>query len=163
SRQPLGVRWPARIKPGQHSDAFISFADFAPTFLEAAGLPVPADMTGRSFVPLLEGKPYRPAERVFVERERHANVRPGDAGYPARAIRTRQHLYIRNFRPDRWPAGDPQLVFAVGPFGDVDGGPSKDFILNHRDHPAVERFFRLAFAKRPAEELYDVTSDPREL
>jgi arylsulfatase A-like enzyme len=163
TRQPLGVRWPARIKPGQHGDALISFADFAPTFLEAAGLPVPADMTGRSFLPLLEGKPYQPSERVFVERERHANVRAGDAGYPARAMRTRQHLYIRNFRPDRWPAGDPQLIFAVGPFGDVDGGPSKDFILNHRDQPAVERFFRLAFAKRPAEELYDVTNDPHNL
>ena len=39
--------------------------------------------------------------------------------YPARAVRTEQFLYIRNYRPDRWPAGDPEMYFAVGPFGEV--------------------------------------------
>ena len=60
---------------------------------------------------------------MFIERERHANVRQGNLSYPASAIRTKDYLYISNFRPDRWPAGDPQLDVAVGPFGDIDGGP----------------------------------------
>jgi hypothetical protein len=76
-----------------------------------------------------------------------------------RAVRTRDYLYIRNFRPDRWPAGDPQLVFSVGPFGDIDGGPSKTEVLGRRD----DRFFDLATAKRPAEELYDLRLDPGQL
>ena len=69
-------------------------------------------------------------------------------------------LYIRNFRPDRWPAGDPELYFAVGPFGDIDGGPSKSVLLDRRQDPAIAPLFHLATAKRPPEELYDVGRDP---
>jgi N-sulfoglucosamine sulfohydrolase len=164
TRQPLAVMWPAKIRPGQTCDDFINMMDFAPTFLEAAGVKPPAEMTGRSFLGLLTGA-EQPGSRntVFVERERHANVRQGDLGYPIRAIRTREWLYIRNLKPDRWPAGDPQRWVSVGPFGDVDNGPTKQFILDHRDDPAYAKFFELSFAKRPAEELYDVRSDPNDL
>jgi arylsulfatase A-like enzyme len=164
TRQPLAVRWPAKIKAGQRSDAYISFQDFAPTFLEAAGLkPTPA-MTGRSFLDLLTtGQSHVPRDRVFVERERHANVRHDNLGYPARAIRTREYLYIRNFHPERWPAGDPEEWKAVGPFGDIDGGPSKDLLLAKRDDPVIGKFFQLACGKRPAEELYHVVKDPHQL
>ena len=66
---------------------------------------------------------------MFLERERHAYVREGNLSYPSRAIRTQSYLYIRNLRPDRWPAGDPALVHSVGPYGDVDGSPTKDLML----------------------------------
>ena len=52
---------------------------------------------------------------------------------------------------------------AVGPFGDCDNGPTKDFILAHRDEPQFSKFFKWCFAKRPAEELYDLAADPDEL
>jgi len=120
-------------------------------------------MTGRSLMPLLAGERQPNRDRVFVERERHAQVRRGDLSYPARAVRTERFLYIRNFRPDRWPAGDPEMYFAVGPFGDIDGGPSKDLLLERRNDPATTRFFELATAKRPAEELYDLKKDPDQL
>ena len=55
-RMPFLVRWPAAIKPGTRSDAIALNVDFAPTFLEAAGLTVPADMQGRSLVPVLRGR-----------------------------------------------------------------------------------------------------------
>lgn len=103
---------------------------------------------------------------VFVERERHANVRRGDLSYPVRAIRSDEFLYIRNFRPDRWPAGDPELYFAVGPFGDIDGGPSKSLLLDAKADGAdgaMATFFDLATSKRPAEELYDRRRDPDQL
>jgi N-sulfoglucosamine sulfohydrolase len=162
TRQPLAIRWPGRTQPGTVSEAFVNLMDLAPTFLEVAGLPVPAEMTGRSLVPLLTGRESGAARsRVFVERERHANVRAGDVGYPGRAIRTADFLYIRNFAPDRWPAGDP--VAHKDParaFGDVDDGPTKEFILDHRAEPAVARFFELCFGLRPAEELFDVRKDP---
>jgi N-sulfoglucosamine sulfohydrolase len=163
TRLPLAVRWPAKVKGGRTVDDFISFTDFAPTYLEAAGLKTPDDMTGHSFVSLLHGDNRLGRDKVFLERERHANVRKGDLSYPCRAVRTKEYLYIRNMRPDRWPAGDPEMWKAVGPFGDIDGGPSKDVLLSRRDDKEIERFFRLACGKRPAEELYDLSTDPAQL
>jgi uncharacterized sulfatase len=164
TRQPLAIRWPAKVKPGRTSDAYISFQDFAPTILEAAGLKPTSAMTGTSFLDLLTtGKSAIARDRVFVERERHANVRQSDVGYPCRAIRTREHLYIRNFHPERWPAGDPEMWKAVGPFGDIDGGPTKDLLLARKNEPAIARLFELACGKRPGEELYDLAKDPYQL
>jgi arylsulfatase A-like enzyme len=163
TRVPLVIRWAGVARAGVQRDEFVSLTDLAPTLLEGAGLKPVAAMTGRSLSPLLRGDSQPGRERVFVERERHANVRRGDLSYPARAIRTKDYLYIRNFRPDRWPAGDPELYFAVGPFGDIDGGPSKSVLLDRRQDPAIAPFFRLATAKRPAEELYDLTRDPDQI
>ncbi|GIX04436.1 MAG: hypothetical protein KatS3mg114_0305 [Planctomycetaceae bacterium] len=55
-RTPLLVRWPRIIAPGQECTALVSLLDLAETFLEAAGLPVPADMQGRSLLPLFRGE-----------------------------------------------------------------------------------------------------------
>jgi arylsulfatase A-like enzyme len=160
ARMPLAMRWPGRIAAGSVIDAFVSHTDLAPTLLEAAGLPRAAGMTGASVLPLLQGQPAAGRDRVFLERERHANVRKGDLSYPVRAVRTRDFLYIRNLRPERWPAGDPDLYVSVGPFGDIDGGPTKALLLDRRMDDATRTFFELATAKRPAEELYDLRRDP---
>jgi arylsulfatase A-like enzyme len=165
THMPLALRWPRRLPGGVTVRGFVSLADLAPTFLKAAGLEPPPAMTGRDLFPEMAAGPNPPPARdaVFVERERHANVRAGNLSYPARAVRTAKFLYVRNLRPDRWPAGDPVLVHSVGPFGDVDPSPTKDLILARRDDPAFAPFFRLAFAKRPAEELYDLEHDPSQL
>jgi N-sulfoglucosamine sulfohydrolase len=163
SRMPLAVRYPPRFKPGHVSNQLVSHTDIAPTLLELAGLAAPLEMTGKSLLRLLEGGNQTDRGAVFLERERHANVRKGDLSYPSRAIRTADFLYVRNFRPDRWPGGDPELHVAVGPFGDCDGSPTKDFVTLHRDLPAFRRTFELSFAKRPAEELYDLRKDPHQL
>jgi arylsulfatase A-like enzyme len=55
-RVPLLVRYPGMIRPGSVSRAFVSNADFAPTFLDYAGVPVPGDMQGRSLRPILQGR-----------------------------------------------------------------------------------------------------------
>jgi arylsulfatase A-like enzyme len=159
-RVPLVVRWPGIAGAGVVIEAFVSLTDIAPTLLEAAAVTPPDAMTGRSLLPVLRGQPQPGRDRVFLERERHADVRQGHLSYPVRALRTRDHLYIRNFRPDRWPAGDPELFFAVGRYGDIDGGPTKSLLLDRREAPALAPFFRLATAKRPAEELYDLRKDP---
>ncbi len=72
-------------------------------------------------------------------------------------IRTREFLYIRNFHPERWPAGDP------GAFGDIDDGPAKRVVLAGKEDPKIGKFFQLACGKRPAEELFDVVKDPYQL
>src|SRR6185503_6255665 len=122
------------------------------------------EMTGHSLTPILLGVASRKWESaVYLERERHANVRKGDLSYPARAVRTRDFLYIRNFHPERWPAGDPEKWVAVGAYGDCDNSPTKEYMLEHRDEPGSKRLFELAFGRRPGEELYDLKHDPHQM
>jgi arylsulfatase A-like enzyme len=144
------------VRPGTTSDAFVNLADLGPTFLDLAHSGTPRAMSARSMVPLLTGGAAEDRAEVYLERERHADVREDHLSYPVRAIRTAEFLYIRNLRPDRWPAGDPEMQFSVGPYGDCDNSPTKAFILNQ----SSSVYFTLAFARRPAEELYHLPSDP---
>jgi len=157
---PLAMRWGDRIEGGRVVDDFVSFIDFAPTFLEAAGLALPGDMTGRSLLPILlssvSGRIDPARDHVLTGRERHTHARPDNVGYPARAIRTHAYLYIRNLKPDRWPAGNP----GGEGYYDIDGSPSKAFILEHRAEQGMDRLFDLSVGQRPAEELYHITDDP---
>lgn len=161
SRVPLIV-WGAGVKQGT-SEAFVNLTDLGPTFLELAGVKAESAMSGRSIAGLLKGEAEENRDRVFLERERHANVRKGDLSYPSRAIRTKEFLYIRNLRPERWPAGDPEMHMAVGPYGDVDSSPTKRFIIVHRSHSGIDEQFELAFGKRPSEELYFLKEDPDQM
>lgn len=158
---PLAVRWSGRIAPGRVVEDFVSVTDYAPTFLELAGLVPWPEMTGRSFLDLLLGQPGAVRrDHVFVERERHANVRRGDLSYPIRGVRTRDFLYIRNLRPNRQPAGDPIVYYAVGDYGDIDPSITKEYMMKHQHAPGMQRLFALSFKKRAPEELYDLRSDP---
>ncbi len=162
TRMPLVISWANQIPGGRVIDDLISLTDLAPTFLETAGLDIPQEMTGNSLFELLISNksgildPNR--DNVFTARERHGgSAREGCLGYPARAIRTREFLYIRNYNPERWPAGDPDR------FWDMDGAPTKVYMIKHRDDPDVEYLFNLAFGKRPAEELYELKNDPYQM
>ncbi|WP_258563137.1 sulfatase family protein [Streptomyces phytophilus] len=160
---PLAIRWPGRARPGTVIDRLTVLSDLAPTFLDTAGLPVPAAMTGQSLVPALSGT-AAPREFVVIERERHARAREGNLSYPVRALRTDRWLYIRNFFPERWPAGDPDFDLGLqGIFGDIDAGPTKTQLLENRHEPEFAEAFQLATGKRPTEELYDLASDPHSL
>lgn len=144
---------------GRRIAAPVSLIDLAPTLLDVAGITKADGMEGQSLTRFLRDK-HTADEPVFVERERHAQVRAGNLGYPARAIRTRQFLYIQNLKPDRWPAGDPREVMAVGSYGDIDNGPAKRFLIEHQDQ--YRSLADGAMAKRPAEELYDLREDPNQ-
>jgi uncharacterized sulfatase len=153
---PLAMQYPAQVKGGRVVDDLVSFADFAPTLLEAAGVAVPANMVGRSLLPLLRSGRSGLVEpkvrrRIFSGRERHSHARRDNLGYPARAMREGRWLYIWNMRPDRWPAGDP-----IGNFADIDDGATKTWMMAHRDHPLFARSFGL----QPEELLFDVEADP---
>lgn len=162
TRVPLIVSMPKKISKTKIQD-LVSLTDIAPTILEVCGQPVPEEMTGKSLWPLLAGEPTTGRKMVFSERERHANVREPELGYPGRAVRTFDYLYIRNYEPNRWPAGDPELYHSVGAYGDVDNSPSKQFIIEMKNDPRIVPFFSRAFEKRPAEELYDLRADPAQL
>ena len=165
SRVPLAIRWGKNLAAGSFAEEFVNVADLGPTFLELAGLTPPPEMSMHSIKNLMLGKADAfQRDAVFMERERHANVRHDNMSYPIRAVRTREFLYLRNLRPDRWPAGDPDVLFLHGrPYGDVDTTLVKDFLLTHQNEAAYANYIALIFGKRPAEELYDLRADPHQL
>jgi hypothetical protein len=130
-------------------------------------------MTGRSLRDLLTSQQSRRIDPrrdfVLIGKERHVpgQEAPDMGGYPCRAIRTHQFLYIRNFAPDRWPSGTPNYDKAAIPgawLADCDNGPTKTYMWENRDEDAAHRrLYDLSFGKRPAEELYDVQKDPEQL
>lgn len=168
---PLAVRWSKRVPAGRTVTDFVSLTDLAPTFLEAAGLKPPADMTGRSLLPLLTsdrgGRVEPRRDHVLTGKERHvpSQEKGNLGGYPSRALRTDTYLYIRNFKPERWPNGIAEAAAAhIGnSFADCDNGPTKSLLIAKHEEPAIRRAYDLAFARRPAEELYDLRKDPEQL
>ncbi len=173
TRMPLAIRWGAQVKSGRVVDDFVSFTDFAPTFLEAAGVNMPDNTTGRSLLGILTSDragqvdPARTYTLTGKERHCPAQEAPNMGGYPCRALRNGQYLYIRNFAPDRWPAGTPywrQAAFPGSWLGDCDNGPTKTYMVDNKDRDAeYQRLYDLAFGKRGAEELYDLRRDPDQL
>lgn len=166
SRVPLAIRWPSGItNAGRVIRSFVNLSDLAPTFLEAAGLNPPAMMTAHSLMDVFDGVDVKPRGAAFIAMERHDGCRKGGKGYPCRAIRTADYLYIHNFVPDRWPSGSPDASVCARsiPYGEIDSSPTKTFMMTHRDQHAVARFAELAFGMRPAEELYDLRNDPYQM
>ena len=151
---PMAVRWGKNIQPGRVIDDFVNTRDFAPTFMELAGREPAGTMTGRSILDILKsgksGAVDASRNLMLVCKERHDLGRPNDWGYPVRAIRTKEFLYVRNFEPDRWPAGDPETGYR-----NVDASPTKEFLLS-----GFDEYYRMSFGKRPMEELYSISTDP---
>lgn len=165
TRVPLLIRWPQRVRPNRRVTDFVSQIDLAPTFLEAAHLPVPKEMTGRSLMGILtggrSGRVERRRDRVYFGRERHdihrtETGRLQPVGYPIRGVRTDDFLYLRNYKPERLATEDKQ-----GP-SDLDDGPTKAYFREHRDDPDFKATYDRIFARRPAEELYDLKTNPNQ-
>ncbi len=103
-RMPFLVRWPAGIKPGSTSPAIGINCDFAPTFLDLAGQPVPKDMQGRSFIPVWKGQTPRNWRSAMYYRYYHD---PGDHNTRAHyGIRTATHKLIYFWKKDQWECYD---------------------------------------------------------
>jgi arylsulfatase A-like enzyme len=167
SKVPLIISWPGQIQPDRVVDDYVNLNDLAPTFLELAGVNRPEEMTAKSLNNILfsgkSGQIEKDRNFIVTGLERHAMCRQDGVGYPGRAIRMDGYLYIHNFEPDRWPAGDPPL------FGDIDAFqlhyycPTKEYMMEHKDDPEVAPLYKLAFLKRPEEELFDLTNDPHQM
>ena len=180
---PLAICWNRQIPAKRQWNDLVGFVDLTATIYEATGVTAPDDfpVVGNSLLADLKSEksgvadPSRDA--VLAGRERHSSSRFNTLGYPQRAIRTHNFLYIQNLAADRWPAGpgqrfDKVIYSADGEitsskltgqhagYHDIDACPSLSFLVSNRDHAEYARFLQLAVAKRPAEELFDITKDP---
>lgn len=171
---PLAICGPG-INGNRVSHDLVSLIDLAPTFMELGQATPFSGMSARSLMPILSSSrsgivdPTR--TMVLTGRERHTHARPDNLGYPARAVRTADYLYIQNFKPDRWPVGDPppanratiakkdndmnDIVFG---YEDIDDSPTKEIMISRRKEWG--QLFTIGFQKRPKEELFDIRNDP---
>lgn len=168
------------VNGGRIVDDFVNLTDLAPTFLEAGSVPVPDVMTGRSLWPVLKSEESGlvDPERTWVVtgRERHVEIARADySPYPQRAIHTADHLLIVNFRPERWPLGDPYRLDGDDvptaeeitnstrvTHPDEDAGPTKAWLVGVRNSPEWKSHYDWVYGKRPKYELYDRRKDPHE-
>ena len=179
---PLAIRLPGRVPGGRVVHDFVNLMDLAPTLLEAAGVAIPEGMTAKSLWPVLtcsaEGQVDPARDFVVTGRERHVDMaREGCLPYPQRAIRTREHLLVVNFAPERYPMGDPGVLAEGGNpipydrleadthvvYADMDAGPTKAWMVWNRELPQWREPMALAFGKRPLVELYDMSRDPAQM
>jgi N-sulfoglucosamine sulfohydrolase len=146
---PLIARWPGKIKPGRGTSDLVSLIDLAPTWLDAAGLPIPRAMDGKSFLPLLLGKSFEPREALYAERNFHTHL---DL---IRCVRTNRYKLIQNYLP--------QIPYL--PLSDIARSPSWRSIesLEHQGKLSAELSQRYFKEPRPQEEFYDLQNDPWEM
>ncbi len=103
-RMPFLIRYPGKIKAGGVNDAMILNVDFAPTFLEYAGVPAPAEVQGRSLMPLLRGEQPKDWRTAWYYRYYHY---PADHRvHPHYGVRTESHKLIYFNRLDQWELFD---------------------------------------------------------
>lgn len=158
-RTPLVAAWPGRITPDRRADAMVSWIDLLPTFIAAAGGMPPksgtgeGEISGRSFLPVLLGQSDAHRDLVF-------GTHSGDGSmneYPMRTVRSRDFRYVRNLDPsaefhshvDKAAAGDGRNYW-------------DSWVKKAATDPAAAAVVQ-RYHTRPAEELYDVQTDPWEL
>lgn len=109
-RTPLLVRYPKEIKAGMETAALVQNLDFAPTFLDYAGVDIPADMQGESFRELVSGKDSDWRDAIYYTYYEYPSVHMVKRHY---GIRTERYKLIHFYYDiDEWElydlAQDPQ-------------------------------------------------------
>lgn len=145
---PLIVSSPAHQKRGAVNRAMVSWIDILPTILDWTGTKIPAGLTGRSFLPILDEENPKGWDSVFASHQFHEVT----MYYPMRMLRTRNYKYIRNIAY--------KLDYPIAQ--DIFDSTTWQEILRRRDKTMGERTVE-AFVHRPLEELYDLQRDPHEL
>jgi N-sulfoglucosamine sulfohydrolase len=146
---PLLARWPGKIQPGRTTSDLVSLIDLAPTWLDAAGISAPQGMRGKSFLPLLLGKPFEPQQAIYAERNYHTHL---DL---IRCVRTDRYKLIRNYLPE----------LPYRPLSDIARSPSWRSIeaWRHSGRLSPELYRRYFALPRLEVEFYDLENDPPEM
>jgi N-sulfoglucosamine sulfohydrolase len=146
TKTPFLVRWPAGVKGERVESGMVSGIDILPTFLDAAGASLPAEVQGRSFLPLLRGEEQGDREWVYT----HFNQNYARGNFPMRAVQSREWLYV--FNP--WSDGCKEFKNES-----MSGRTFKAMKEAAEENPKIAERVEL-FLHRVPEELYDLRSDP---
>jgi uncharacterized sulfatase len=152
-RTPLIVRWPGHVPPHTRSDDLVSLIDLLPTFVEAARAPSPEGIDGRSFLAVLTGTRSTHRDTVYASHT-------GDGAMnrtPMRMVRTPRYKYILNL-------ADTIYTTHIDRLRRQDWGD--DYWTSWAERSwfdPVAAFLLWRYHHRPAEELYDLETDPLEL
>lgn len=134
---PMMVRWPKKIPAGKVVSHLINSIDIMPTFLEAAGIPIPDSVQGKSFWPMLVQENAKPThEVIYAELTEHVEY------IPCRAVRTKEWKYIKNYSDNAFGLDMNNHDDWAHRLCELPGQPWKD--------------------PRPKEELYNLKKDPYE-
>jgi N-sulfoglucosamine sulfohydrolase len=154
---PMVARWPGVIKPGSVCNQLISCEDLVPTFLTAAGIKPPKDITGYSFMPILKGDTAAIRDYVFASRGPHGSNLPTTTNNPfdhARVVFDKQYKLIYN----------PMFALPYSPI-DCNNDPFwLELIELHKKGLVEPRFNQTVMFSpmRPMFELFDTNTDPGE-
>ncbi|MCC9604984.1 sulfatase [Blastopirellula sp. JC732] len=123
-RMPLIIRWPGVAKPGSAPEQLVQNIDYAPTFLEMAGEPIPAEIQGRSLVPILKGEPVAWRDSLY-----YAYYELGEHAVPQHfGVRTDRHKLIHFPVSGEWNLfdlqSDPQEMRSI--YDDPDAKEIRD-------------------------------------
>jgi len=150
---PLIVAWPGVIPPGSRTDAMVNWTDLLPTLIEVAGGRPPGEIDGLSFLPVLRGASKTHRRHIFAT---HANDNRMNV-YPSRSVRNARWKYIRNLHPEY--AFTTHIDLVAGALGQRAFFSTWEAAA--QTDPTATAILRRYHA-RPAEELYDLESDPHE-
>jgi arylsulfatase A-like enzyme len=160
----MAIMWPKGLKnPGRTVTDMVSFIDFAPTFLELAGIPFEESgmhsSPGKSLTDIIysekEGQVNPERDILLIGKERHDYSRPKNQGYPIRGIVSDDYLYLYNYDISLWPAGNPEIGYL-----DIDGSPTKTEILRQFRNNENDFYWKLSMGKRESnEEFFNISND----
>ncbi|PAW67193.1 MAG: arylsulfatase A family protein [Opitutia bacterium Tous-C1TDCM] len=151
-RTPLLAVWPGKIRPGQRTDAMVSWVDILPTLVELGGGKPAAELDGRSFAAVLTEPARAHRDRIFTTHSSDGQMNI----YPIRSVRTADFKYIRNLHPEFYYSTHVDLAQPV------DGAL---YYASWREAGKTDPAAAAIVARyhvRPAEELYDLRNDPHE-
>ncbi len=153
----LIARWPGRIESGRRTDAFVQYADIAPTLVDlAGGDPNALSFDGRSMLDVLEGRTNDHCDYVYGM----LNNLPEGPAYPIRTISDGRFRYIRNLTPD-------ELYIEKHLMGWNDEGRLNNpywatWVRDSWNNPRTYRLVK-RYMSRPAEQLFETSVDPYEM
>ncbi len=143
---PLIIKWPGTVEAGSVTDELVSLMDLTATWLEAAGIPVPEEMEGRSLIPLFNGDLSNSREYVFAERNWHDNWDP------MRAVVGERYKLIHNYRPGTRHLSTLDRLFS----------PTWQAYEDLKERGELNEKLQWYFEPKPRIEFYDLEEDPGE-
>jgi len=151
-RVPMIVVWPGPISPGSRTTAMVSWVDIFPTLLDLVHVKQPAGLDGRPFTDVLMGKTHEHRSLIFTTQSGDGRMNV----YPIRSVRDQRYKYIMNLLPHCYHTNHSDILRKDGAGAYWD---SWDVLArtDERAKALVDRYY-----VRPAEEFYDLQSDPFE-